>query len=66
MDLMKLDVRAKHPTIINVEMDTAWKLGNDVMEMLTAVITQMSYIVHLAPENISLNVKLLGNASERA
>ena len=66
MDLMKLAVRAKHPTIINVEMDTVWKLGNDVMEMLTAVITQMSYIVHLAPENISLNVKLLVNASERA
>ena len=61
MDLTRKDARAKHPIIINVEMVTAWKLGNDVMGMLTAVITRMRPIVHLAPENINSNVKLQEN-----
>ena len=61
MDLTRKDARAKHPIIINVEMATAWKLGNDVMGMLTAVITRMRPIVHLALENINSNVKLQEN-----
>ena len=61
MDRTRKAARVKHLTIMSVEMVTAWKLGNDVMGMQTAVITRMRSIVHPALENINSNAKLQEN-----